>query len=204
MINYKKILEAVNRGIQLALDDFEDDEVQNIKSKQVQNRDYTKEYLDFQRLISKLENKKLNKLDIEELPRLSKLLNVKYTVNSNENEELRNIVKYICSINNTANLNWLDVSNITNMRNLFLQTDFNGNISEWDVSNVRDMTHMFWQCKNFNQPLNNWNVSKVYRMYGVFASCVNSNTARCEYANSTASFTASSKTSFIGSAKATI
>ena len=47
MKNYNKILEAVNRGIQLALDDFEDDEVQNIKSKQVQNRDYTKEYLDF-------------------------------------------------------------------------------------------------------------------------------------------------------------
>ena len=47
MKNYNKILEAVNRGIQLALDDFEDDQVQNIKSKQVQNRDYTKDYLDF-------------------------------------------------------------------------------------------------------------------------------------------------------------
>ena len=46
MKNYNKILEAVNRAIQLALDDFDDDEVQNIKSKQVQNRDYTKEYLD--------------------------------------------------------------------------------------------------------------------------------------------------------------
>ena len=47
MKNYNKILEAINRGIQLALDDFEDEEqVQNIKSKQIQNRDYTKEYLD--------------------------------------------------------------------------------------------------------------------------------------------------------------
>ena len=47
MKNYNKILEAVNRGIQLALDDFDDeDQIQNIKSKQVQNRDYTKEYLD--------------------------------------------------------------------------------------------------------------------------------------------------------------
>ena len=46
MYNYKQIIEAVNKGIQLALDDFEDDQVQNIKSKQVQNRDYTKEYLD--------------------------------------------------------------------------------------------------------------------------------------------------------------
>ena len=43
MKNYNKILEAVNRGIQLALDDFDDeDQVQNVKSKQVQNRDYTK------------------------------------------------------------------------------------------------------------------------------------------------------------------
>ena len=34
MKNYNKILEAVNRGIQLALDDFDDKEtVQNIKSK---------------------------------------------------------------------------------------------------------------------------------------------------------------------------
>ena len=41
-----KILEAVNRGIQLALDDFDDDEVQNVKSKQINHRDYTKEYLD--------------------------------------------------------------------------------------------------------------------------------------------------------------
>ena len=47
MKNYNKILEAINRGIQLALDDFDDEEqVQNIRSKQVQNRDYTKEYLD--------------------------------------------------------------------------------------------------------------------------------------------------------------
>ena len=48
MKNYNKILEAVNKGIQLALDDFDDEDtpIQNIKSKQVQNRDYTKEYLD--------------------------------------------------------------------------------------------------------------------------------------------------------------
>ena len=47
MKNYNKILEAVNRGIQLALDDFNDEvQVQNVKSKQIQNRDYTKEYLD--------------------------------------------------------------------------------------------------------------------------------------------------------------
>ena len=49
-----KILEAVNRGIQLALDDFDDEEqVQNnIKSKQVYNRDFTKEYLELMDLLT--------------------------------------------------------------------------------------------------------------------------------------------------------
>ena len=48
MKNYNKILEAVNRGIQLALDDFDDeDQVQNLKSKQINHIDHTKEYLDF-------------------------------------------------------------------------------------------------------------------------------------------------------------
>ena len=47
MKNYNKILEVVNRGIQLALDDFDDeDQVQNVKSKQINHMDYTKEYLD--------------------------------------------------------------------------------------------------------------------------------------------------------------
>ncbi len=50
MMNYKQILEAINRGVQLALDDFDDEnQVQNIKSRQIQNRDYTKEYLDLLR-----------------------------------------------------------------------------------------------------------------------------------------------------------
>ena len=50
MKKYKQILEAINRGIQLALDDFDDEEqVQNIKFKQILNRDYTKEYLDLLR-----------------------------------------------------------------------------------------------------------------------------------------------------------
>ena len=50
MNNYKQILEAINKGIQLALDDFDDNEqIQNIKSKQINHRDYTKEYLDTMR-----------------------------------------------------------------------------------------------------------------------------------------------------------
>ena len=74
MKNYKQILEAVNRGIQLALDDFEDDEVQNIKSKQIQNRDYTKEYLD------------LMKDEVVDLGLPSKTLWCKYNLGVNPNQ----------------------------------------------------------------------------------------------------------------------
>ena len=51
-VSVRPLIKNLNEGfdfnqINLALDDFEDEEpVQNIKSKQIQNRDYTKEYLD--------------------------------------------------------------------------------------------------------------------------------------------------------------
>ena len=168
MINYKQILEAVNRGIQLALDDFDDDEpVQNnIKSKQVQNRDYTKEYLDWQKLLSKLENKTLSKQDIEELVKLSKLTNLKYTVNSTG--ALEDIVDYIDSIDHNANLNWIDTSKLRDMSALFVNKyEFNGDISQWDVSKVENMSRMF-ESSGFNGDISQWDVSKVENMSCMF------------------------------------
>ena len=74
MKNYNKILEAVNRGIQLALDDFDDEEpIKNIKSKQVQNRDYTKEYLDLME-------------EVVDLGLPSKTLWCKYNLDVNSNQ----------------------------------------------------------------------------------------------------------------------
>ena len=169
MINYKQILEAVNRGIQLALDDFEDDEVQNIKSKQVQNRDYTKEYLDFQKLNVKLKNKELNKQELEELIRLSKQSGLKYTVNSKD--ELKVITRYITiHVDCEANLNWIDTSKITDMNYLFIESSFKGDISEWDVSNVESMYSMF-AGSEFNSDISKWNVSKVTDMRYMFQGC---------------------------------
>ena len=188
MINYKQILEAVNRGIQLALDDFDDDEpVQNnIKSKQVQNRDYTKEYLDWQKLLSKLENKTLSKQDIEELIKLSKLTNLKYTVNSTG--ALEDIVDYIDSIDHNANLNWIDTSKLRDMSALFESSGFNGDISQWDVSKVENMSCMF-ECSGFNGDISQWDVSKVKNMKQMFYdSCFNKdiskwNTSSLNYMN---------------------
>ena len=87
-------------------------------------------------------------------------------------EELRDIIlQRIEAEGNKVDLNDIDVSEITDMSELFRETHFNGNISEWDVSNVTDMSHMFWECREFNQDISSWDVSKVKDMRSTFAGC---------------------------------
>ena len=167
-----KILEAINKGIKFALDDFEDDELQGQTSSKVNNTSHLKEYLEWQQLIGKLENlenKELTKQDIEELARISKLLNVKYTVNSTG--KLEDIIDYIDRIDHNANLNWIDTSKLRDMSCLFKdKTEFNGDISEWDVSNVINMESMF-DNSSFNQDISNWNVYNVRYTRFIFYNC---------------------------------
>ena len=79
----------------------------------------------------------------------------------------------------TCNLNWIDTSNVTNMKKLFWETEFNGDISQWNVSNVTDMTAMFCSQKDsfyaFNGDLNNWDVSNVTTMENMFMGACGAN-----------------------------
>ena len=60
-----------------------------------------------------------------------------------------------------------DVSNVTNMSGMFSSSQFNGDISQWDVSNVESMDYMFIESQ-FNGDISKWNVSKVWNMFGMF------------------------------------
>ena len=56
-------------------------------------------------------------------------------------KELRELIKQrIHEQGPNCDLNDIDVSRIRNMRELFIGSNFNGDISQWDTSNVEDMS----------------------------------------------------------------
>ena len=98
------------------------------------------------------------------------------------------------------NLNWLDISNVTMLDQLFnvgtfnrqyifwdvsdwdtshvtsMAGTFNGckdicDLSKWDTSKVTLMVNMFYECSTFNGNISNWDVSKVKRFDSMFYGC---------------------------------
>ena len=100
----------------------------------------------------------------------------KYKYFPQTKEELEEIIeKRIKDEGNRVNLNDIDVSKITDMSELFVETDFCGDISGWDVSNVTLMSFMFYECTKFNSDISNWDVSNVTDMAYMFYNCTNFN-----------------------------
>jgi surface protein len=120
---------------------------------------------------------------------------MKPTIIAKDKVHLHNLIaEEIYQSGNNCDLNYIDVSNIIDMENLFATfgtEKFNGNISEWNVSNVVSMYEMFqnspfngdiskwktpqlvsmkkmFQNSQFNGDLSNWDVSNVNDMYLLF------------------------------------
>ena len=63
---------------------------------------------------------------------------------------------------NDPNVTLWDVSNVTNMSNMFTSASaFNQDISSWNVANVTDMSGMFQNATAFNQNLTSWCVPLI-------------------------------------------
>ena len=111
--------------------------------------------------------------------------------------QLEELIDYAFK-HNIYDLNFIDTSKITNMSYLFMNCEydidvsnwdvsnvttafcmfvgckkFNSDLSNWDVSNVKSMNNMFYCCKNFDCDLSNWNVSNVTDTYSMFTACEN-------------------------------
>jgi hypothetical protein len=67
-----------------------------------------------------------------------------------------------------CSLNHFDVSGLTTLKYVFMDSRFNGDISEWDVSNVENMEGLF-QNSSFNGDISKWNTSKVWNLCATFA-----------------------------------
>ena len=113
-------------------------------------------------------------MTIEEAEELCKMIRVgvdlsKPKYQPKTTKELRDLIKELIEERgNEANLNDVDVSQITDMNELFYDSQFNGDISKWNVSNVENMALMFKNSK-FNGDISKWNVSKVWDMSWMFS-----------------------------------
>ena len=62
-----------------------------------------------------------------------------------------------------------DTSQVTDMAQLFQNSNFDDDINAWDTSAVTNMFATFSYAQQFNQPLNDWEVSGVTSMVSMFA-----------------------------------
>ena len=104
------------------------------------------------------------------MPRLTDIPEIEVTakrIYTNNLTLWRDVRTEISKLGKDANINYMDVSGITNMYSLFYGTGFCGDVSLWNVGNVRIMENMFAHTK-FNGDLSLWDTKRLKNATGMF------------------------------------
>ena len=170
----KRILEAINTGIKmgLSLDDFNDtdDKLPTLK------KDIKSKYHNAFDNYAKILNEKFDKFIIDEdALYLLKVCKGHYKYTVHKDFYLKKFIDLFLreTKNFEADLNWIDVSQVTDFSNIFssnsntINQHFNGDISKWDVHNAISMSSMFYQSK-FNGDISKWDVHNVTTFDSMF------------------------------------
>ena len=148
-------------NITIALRESFDFDTINTQKKIINGTDILYNYI-----IPRIEKRELTQDDYNILIQYTGIYKVK------DKDDLKDLIAYFMNLfGNDVNLNWIDVSDITDMSYLFEESEFNGDISKWNVSNVTNMAGMFWNTK-FNGDISNWDVSKVENMNHMFSMSI--------------------------------
>lgn len=84
------------------------------------------------------------------------------------NQTIHSIVKdELQMLGLAADLNHIDVSEVTDMSGLFANTLFRGDVSRWNVSKVTDMSCMFSNSK-FSGDLSSWKLDSLKTAINMF------------------------------------
>ena len=187
----KHIYKLINEQFNIANMDFGNTKLKrnnNVFNKQIVN---PKEFYDFivddaaYSIDVKLEEWQLEQMN--ELVAVVKPDTTFYDIEYEDDEKRLNdfilIIDYYSKYYPYESLNWLDVSDLYDLSNLFAGTNkfnwyakglydisynnFNGDISKWDVSNVQYMENMF-SCSKFNGDISKWDTSHVRNMIKAF------------------------------------
>ena len=96
------------------------------------------------------------------------MVNVLDKVQPKNKTQLKSLIEYAFN-HNIYDLNFIDTSKITDMSNLFMNCEYDIDVSNWDVSNVINMGCTFYNCNMFTgKGLENWDVSNVTNMSAMF------------------------------------
>ena len=164
-LNRHKLLEAIESGVRYALElddeDYNNEEQVDFNKDKIESK--TNQEIFQERVQTAFDNKRF-------FPSVKDMISqFNITWKPKDEQDLQDTIRAYCEYYNdwTLDLNFMDVSDITDMSGLFEYSKFNGDISRWNVSNVTDMSYMFYGSK-FNGDISNWDVSNVTNMYFMF------------------------------------